>query len=67
MTVHVTPQPPCLDVRGVEIKVGSLIAYGSRAAPGYDKPEGIVVYHTASRSMYKVTLEGDEKPKGSTE
>ena len=40
---------------------------GSEAAPGYMKPEGIVVYHTAARTMFKVTLEGDEKPKGSTE
>jgi hypothetical protein len=28
------------------------------------KPEGIVVYHTASRSLFKVTLEKDESPKG---
>lgn len=37
---------------------------GSFAAPGFDNPEGIVVYHTAARQTFKVTLEGDESPKG---
>lgn len=37
---------------------------GSFAAPGFDDPEGIVVYHTAARQTFKVTLEGDESPKG---
>jgi hypothetical protein len=37
---------------------------GSIAAPGYMNPEGIVIYHTAAHTMFKVTLEGDEKPKG---
>ncbi len=33
---------------------------GSVAAPGFANPEGVVVYHTASRTMFKVTLEGDQ-------
>lgn len=37
---------------------------GSVAAPGFMKPEGIVVYHAAARSLFKVTLEKDEEPKG---
>lgn len=37
---------------------------GSFAAPGFDNPEGIVVYHTAARQTFKVTCEGDESPKG---
>lgn len=37
---------------------------GSFAAPGYDNPEGIVIYHTAARSSFKVTLENDEAAKG---
>jgi hypothetical protein len=37
---------------------------GSYAAPGYMKPEGIVVYHTAAKQMFKVTIENDEQPKG---
>lgn len=44
--------------------VAMLEADGSYAAPGFDNPEGIVVYHTAARQTFKVTLEGDESPKG---
>jgi hypothetical protein len=36
---------------------------GSKAAPGFMKPEGIIVYHAAARSMFKVMLEKDEEPK----
>lgn len=36
---------------------------GSMAAPGFMDAEGIVIYLTAARSMFKVTLENDEKPK----
>jgi hypothetical protein len=37
---------------------------GSAAAPGFDNPEGIVVFHSAARQSFKVTLEGDESRKG---
>lgn len=37
---------------------------GSAAAPGWKPAEGIVVFHTAASSLFKVTLEGDGKPKG---
>lgn len=36
---------------------------GSFAAPGFMKPEGIVIWHEASRQLFKVTLENDEAPK----
>jgi len=36
---------------------------GSAAAPGFDNPEGVVVYHTAARLGFKVTLDHDEMPK----
>jgi hypothetical protein len=42
----------------------NLAASGSVAAPGFNKPEGIVVYHHALRDSFKVTLEGDDAPKG---
>lgn len=42
----------------------SLRAYGSAAAPGFMRPEGIVVWHDAARQSFKVTLEGDAAPKG---
>lgn len=37
---------------------------GSLAAPGFMKPEGVVVYHTAARMCFKVTLERDAEHKG---
>lgn len=48
----------------VEIGIGILNGEGSRAAPGFMKPEGVVAYHAASGSLFKVTLENDEAPKG---
>lgn len=37
---------------------------GSKAAPGFMKPEGIIVYHTHARVSFKVTLEKDAEHKG---
>lgn len=37
---------------------------GSVAAPGFMKPEGIVMWHDAAQQAFKVTLEKDEAPKG---
>lgn len=37
---------------------------GSVAAPGFMKPEGIVIFHEASGALFKKTLEKDEVPKG---
>lgn len=45
----------------------ALHVYGSYAAPGFMNAEGVIIYHTAANSMFKVTLKDDEKPKGSTE
>lgn len=42
----------------------SLIVDGSFAAPGFDKPEGLVIYHTASGQYFKRLIEGDALPKG---
>lgn len=36
---------------------------GSQASPGFMRPEGIVVWHTAAHTLFKVTLEKDEAPK----
>ena len=46
-----------------EFAIGLLRAQGSIAAPGFMQPEGIVVYHSACGVLFKVTLEGDDKPK----
>jgi len=40
---------------------------GSQAAPGFMKPEGIIVFMTAARHLYKVLAENDEQPKGLAE
>jgi hypothetical protein len=37
---------------------------GSRAAPGFMRPEGIVVFHTAANVGFKKTLESDEAKGG---
>ncbi len=51
----------------IRLALADLDAQGSKAAPGFMDPEGIVVYHTAANMSFKVTIKGDEKPKGSTE
>lgn len=37
---------------------------GSVAAPGFVKPEGVVIFHTAGGYLFKKTIEKDEQPKG---
>jgi hypothetical protein len=41
-----------------------LTELGSAAVPGFMRPEGVVIYHSAARQPFKVLLEGDERPKG---
>lgn len=36
---------------------------GSKAAPGFMKPEGIVIYHKHSNTLFKKTILNDEKGK----
>lgn len=36
---------------------------GSIASPGFKNPEGIVVYHAASRMLFKQAIKNDESPK----
>jgi hypothetical protein len=48
----------------VEAAVDLLRERGSMAAPGFMRPEGVVVYHTAAKQLFKVTLERDAEPKG---
>ena len=40
---------------------------GSLAAPGFMKPEGIVIYHVAGDHLFKKTIENDDKPKSTGE
>lgn len=40
-----------------------LSEYGSEAAPGFMKPEGVCVFHAASRRVFKVTLDKNDAGK----
>ncbi len=56
-----------LDIRAAtENALARLREHGSVAAPGFLNPEGVVIFHTASGQLFKVTLEKDEAPKGKT-
>lgn len=41
----------------------SLKLFGSAAVPGFTKPEGVVIWHTAGNFGLKKTIEKDEVPK----
>lgn len=51
----------------VDETLDALKESGSVAAPGFMKPEGIIVFMTASRHLYKVLAENDNEPKGKAE
>lgn len=66
--------PPCcglvpvlyrgmFDTHACDHALGQLRAFGSQAAPGFMKPEGIVCFHTAANVGFKKTIEKDETPK----
>lgn len=59
-----TPTCPAELAAGFLYSIEYLRIHGSMAAPGFMQPEGIVCFHTASQSLFKVTLEGDAAPKG---
>jgi hypothetical protein len=46
-----------------EMAVNSLREIGSSAAPGFMKPEGIIIYHVAANMFFKKTIFKDEEPK----
>lgn len=48
----------------VEAALERLRRFGSAAAPGFMKPEGVVCFHVAGNVGFKKTLEKDEMPKG---
>ena len=62
-TVPVLYRGP-LTTEVVEGQLERLSRVGSLAAPGYDRPEGVIVFHTAARQVFKAMLEGDDRPKG---
>jgi hypothetical protein len=44
----------------VQLQLDRLIMEGSLAAPGYMNPEGIVVFHTHGKVLFKYTCNGDQ-------
>lgn len=69
-----TPPPTCCHVVPVLGRytfdtsfIGNMMAElkttGSRAAPGFMDPEGIVIFHTANGALFKKTFEGDDTGK----
>lgn len=70
-----TPPPKCCHVvpvlytgvmsdPAIDEVLETLRTKGSVAAPGFMNPEGVIVYHTASRSLFKRTLDKDDEWKG---
>jgi hypothetical protein len=66
------PRPACVDVVPVlhegefdtniiKLSLLKLKEVGSQAAPGFMNPEGIVVYHSASRASFKKTFDDRHK------
>lgn len=52
------------DTREVEICLALLADGGSRAAPGFMKPEGVVIFHAQGNVGFKKTIEKDAEWKG---
>lgn len=55
------------NTEAVSTALERLKTLGSIAAPGFMKPEGLVVYHIAAKTLFKVTVEKDETFKGNKE
>lgn len=52
------------DTGHIEATIDELRQNGSCAAPGYMKPEGVIVFHVAGNVGFKRTLDDDGVPKG---
>lgn len=64
---HVVPvlYQGLFDTAEINFALAQLASFGSVAAPGFMKPEGIVAFHVAGNVGFKKTIEKDDKPKGS--
>ena len=52
------------DTSVIGTQIERLRTLGSVAAPGFMRPEGVVVFHTAGGYLFKKTIERDEYHKG---
>lgn len=48
----------------IDSSLADLAANGSWAVKGFAKPEGVVIFHTASQTLFKKTVDRDGEPKG---
>jgi len=62
---HVVPKlyEGIFDTEIIYRTLSDLKVFGSIASPGFIKPEGIIIYHTAANIMFKKTIEKDEEHK----
>lgn len=64
---HVVPVLACdlFDAPALGLKALKFLKEeGSVAAPGFMKPEGIIIFHVAGKLLFKKTIEKDEEWKG---
>lgn len=54
-TLYIGP----FDTDEIWLSLERLANFGSVAAPGFDRPEGVCIFHHASRQVFKATLDGD--------
>lgn len=52
------------DTAAIEGVISNLRLAGSVVAPGFMRPEGVVIFHPQGNILLKKTLEKDEQPKG---
>lgn len=66
-SVRVGPVPVLYEGTFSEVEIRecltSLVDYGSYAAPGFPNPEGVCIFHTQTRNVYKVTLDANDAGK----
>lgn len=63
---HVVPilYQGLFDSKAIDECVNAFEWNGSHAAPGFMQPEGIIVFHSATKTYFKRLLVNDEEPKG---
>ncbi len=63
---HVVPvlYTGIIDTAVIDCLVARLAKEGSVAVPGFTDPEGVVIFHTKSSTLYKKTCKDDDKHKG---
>lgn len=64
LTVVPTLYTGVFSEHAIQVCIDQLNNFGSRFAYGFDRPEGIVVYHTQADMYFKVMCENDQIPKG---